>query len=173
MASPHRVIKRRHGMALRASTQGARLPWRSLPAEIRLTILETIAQQKHRGWASLASVCKDWQHVIEKQNFRLLKLQVSCLDGFERLVIRQRHLVQNIQLNIELPRYSCHCCTRGPANAPGRTQRLDCCRGNLEAIPRPHHLEAAARERLDARAQHAVSQRLGALVQEFLFRIRC
>jgi hypothetical protein len=34
-------------MALRASTIGKRISWASLPAEIRLMILEAIAQQKH------------------------------------------------------------------------------------------------------------------------------
>lgn len=43
-------------------------------------VLEAITQQKHPGWASVASVCKEWQLSIEKQNFRRLKLQASCLD---------------------------------------------------------------------------------------------
>lgn len=84
----------------------------SLPAEIRLMILEVIIQQKHPGWASFACVSKEWQGLIEKRNFGQLKLQVSCLGDFERLVIRQRELVQHIWLDIELPRYSCRCCKR-------------------------------------------------------------
>jgi hypothetical protein len=77
-------------------------------------ILETITQQKFPGWASVASVCKEWQFPIEKQNFRRLKLQASCLDDFER-VIRQserRRLVRHIWLDVELPEYSCQSCKR-------------------------------------------------------------
>ncbi|KAM6511900.1 hypothetical protein FALCPG4_016888 [Fusarium falciforme] len=75
-------------------------------------ILDAVIQQKHPGWASFACVCKEWQLLIEKRNFGQLNLQVSCLDDFERLVIRQRELVQHIWLDIELPRYSCRCCKR-------------------------------------------------------------
>jgi hypothetical protein len=73
-------------------------------------ILEAIAQQRHPGWFSSAAVCKEWQLVIEKRNFQRLKLQVSCLDDFERLVVRQRKLVRHILLDIELQRYTCRCC---------------------------------------------------------------
>lgn len=75
-------------------------------------ILEAMIQRKHPGWASFASVCREWQLFIEKRNFGQLKLQVSCLDDFQRLVVRQRELVQHIWLDIELPRYSCRCCKR-------------------------------------------------------------
>ncbi|RTE78965.1 hypothetical protein BHE90_006540 [Fusarium euwallaceae] len=79
------------------------MSFRRLPLEIRLMILETIVQQRYPGWASFASVCKEWQHFIEKRNFCRLKLSVSCLDDFQHLVVRQRDLVQHIFLDIELP----------------------------------------------------------------------
>ncbi|KAK2593609.1 hypothetical protein QQS21_008697 [Conoideocrella luteorostrata] len=75
--------------------------WEHLPPEIRLMILEATTEQKSPGWSSLASVCKEWQAFIEKKNFRSLRLQVPCLDEFQRIVIRQRKLVQHIQLDIE------------------------------------------------------------------------
>ena len=87
-------------------------PWASLPAEIRLGILEEISRQKHRGWALCATVCKEWQAIIEPKNFYRLALQASGLDELESLVIRQRPLVQHIYLNIELPRYACPTCRR-------------------------------------------------------------
>jgi hypothetical protein len=99
-------------MALRASTIGKRISWASLPAEIRLMILEAIAQQKHPGWASLAAVCREWQLVIEKRNFHQLTLGLSCLDDFERLVVRQRTLVRHIWLDIGLLGDSCQVCKR-------------------------------------------------------------
>ncbi|KLJ06024.1 hypothetical protein EMPG_10549 [Blastomyces silverae] len=84
--------------------------WTSLPAELRLIILEEISRQKHRGWASCAAVCKEWQAFIEEKNFRRLTLQTSCLDELQYMVIRQRGLVQHICLNIKLPRYTCLSC---------------------------------------------------------------
>jgi hypothetical protein len=96
-----------HGMRL-GKSQGPN--WTCLPAEVRLEILETITNQKHRGWASSASVCKEWQGVIEKKNFHRLKLQVSCLHGFEHMIVRQRELVHHIWFSIELPKYTCQSC---------------------------------------------------------------
>ena len=87
-------------------------PWASLPAYIRLLILEEISGQKYRGWALCAAVCKEWQAIVEPKNFCQIVLQVSCLDGLEHLVVRQRPLVQYICLNIELPRYGCPTCQR-------------------------------------------------------------
>jgi hypothetical protein len=85
------------------------LSWGSLPAEIRLVIVELLAQEK-RGLASYARVCKEWQAVIEKKNFGRLKLRASCLDDFEHMVSRQRELVKHIWLNIELRAYTCRSC---------------------------------------------------------------
>ncbi|PSN73921.1 hypothetical protein BS50DRAFT_595437 [Corynespora cassiicola Philippines] len=87
-------------------------PWLLLPAHIRLLILDEISGQEHGGWAQCAAVCKEWQAVLEPKNFFQLALQPSCLDGLEPLVIRQRHLVQHICLNIDLPRYTCPTCKR-------------------------------------------------------------
>ena len=79
----------------------------SLPLEIRLMILETIAYQKYPGWASLASVCREWQAVLEKTNFYKLKLRVPCLEDFHSMVPPQRRgFVYHIWLDIELPRYT-------------------------------------------------------------------
>jgi hypothetical protein len=80
--------------------------------EIRIMILEALVQQKHPGWPSLASVCQEWQLVIASRSLRQLKLQMSCLDGLGRLIVRRRHLVHHIRFEIELPRYTCRCCNR-------------------------------------------------------------
>jgi len=73
-------------------------------------ILKEASRQKHRGWASLAVVCKEWQAFIERKNFRRLDLQVPCLEALNHMVSRQKNLVQYICLNIELPRYTCRNC---------------------------------------------------------------
>ena len=61
--------------------------WTTLPAEIRLLILEAITQQKHPGWASSAAVCKEWQFVcpLYLARYRAAMLHVPML-----LLIRVR-----------------------------------------------------------------------------------
>ncbi len=114
MPDGHLIPKRRcHGMTLRGSTLArTRCPWASLPSEIRLIIQETIAQQKYPGWASFAAVSKEWQLVIARENLCQLKLEASCLDDFGRVIVRQRHLIHYIQLEVELLRYLCQYCRR-------------------------------------------------------------
>jgi hypothetical protein len=109
MADRHNTT-RRCAIILRSSTKQKPPCWTTLPAEIHLLILEAITQQKHPGWASSAAVCKEWQFVIERENFRQLKLHVPCLDDFERIAVRRQHLVHYISLDIELPCYTCRCC---------------------------------------------------------------
>ncbi|KAI8956176.1 hypothetical protein F4801DRAFT_525706 [Xylaria longipes] len=100
-------------MITRSQTRAKALAWISLPAEIRLMILATIAYQKYPGWASLASVCKEWQYVLEKVNFHKIKLRVSCLDNFKHIATPQkREIIRHICLNVELPRYTSTCCSR-------------------------------------------------------------
>ncbi|KAI1469211.1 uncharacterized protein F4812DRAFT_470273 [Daldinia caldariorum] len=97
----------------RSQTRSKALAWTSFPAEIRLIILATIANQKHPGWASPASVCREWQHVLEKANFHKIKLRVPCLDEFEHIAAPQkRELIRHICLNVELPRYTSTCCSK-------------------------------------------------------------
>ncbi|KAH7410464.1 hypothetical protein DE146DRAFT_645017 [Phaeosphaeria sp. MPI-PUGE-AT-0046c] len=96
-------------------------PWLSLPADIRLLMLDDISGQKHRGWAQCAAVCKEWQAILEPRNFSQLALRPSCLDDLETLVIRQRPLVQHICLNIDLPRYGCRACIRSDISSSQRS----------------------------------------------------
>jgi hypothetical protein len=87
--------------------------WKSLPREIRLDILELVARTKYPGWASLASVCKEWQTVLEKESYKKLKIRSSRLGQFESMVPRRkRHLIRHIWFDIELRRYSTRCCSK-------------------------------------------------------------
>ncbi|TFB05939.1 hypothetical protein CCMA1212_001365 [Trichoderma ghanense] len=100
-------------MAAPGQTKPDSLSWACLPAEIRGLILQAIARQKHPGWASLASVCREWQSVFEHANFDKLKLRVSRLDDFSRIASPQRrHMIRHICLDVELPRYTCDDCAR-------------------------------------------------------------
>ena len=85
----------------------------SLPAEIRVMILETIACRKHPGWAAFASVCREWQVILERFNFHKLKLGIPHLDSFKHVAAEREELIHHILLDIELPRYSAQCCTKG------------------------------------------------------------
>lgn len=97
-------------MILRSSKRSRTGHWTSLPLEIRLLILGVISTQKSAGWGSLASVCKEWQCVIEEENFYRLTLRLSCLEEFQHVAIRQRKLIRYIEFDIELRRYTCRCC---------------------------------------------------------------
>ncbi|GAW16753.1 hypothetical protein ANO14919_061900 [Xylariales sp. No.14919] len=95
----------------RSVAKSEALPWPSLPAEVRLLILEEIAHQGHRGWGSSAAVCREWQHVIEAANFHKLCLRVPCLDDFARIASpRKQALIHHLCLDVELPPYKSTCC---------------------------------------------------------------
>ncbi|RYC65831.1 hypothetical protein CHU98_g409 [Xylaria longipes] len=79
-------------------------------------ILNLVASERHRGWGSLASVCRQWQFVLEGANFSKLKLSgsSSCLNKFERITganDSKRRLIRHICLEVQLPRYTLDCCS--------------------------------------------------------------
>ena len=84
--------------------------WLFLPTEIRLTILAIVAHEKHPHWASLASVSREWQSVLETANFYKLKIQVPYLEDLETISPQRKRLVHHIWLDIELPAYASACC---------------------------------------------------------------
>ncbi|PKK40878.1 hypothetical protein CI102_15367 [Trichoderma harzianum] len=84
-----------------------------LPPELRLMIMEKVAHQKFPGWESCATINREWQDVIEKENYKKLKLEVSDLDELNVMVPRhKRHLVKHIFFEIDLPRDQSACCAR-------------------------------------------------------------
>ncbi len=75
-------------------------------------ILETLIHD-NRHVASYASVCRDWQAVVEKKTLRRLKLRAPCLDEFDRIfkdMFRRRRNVRHIWLSIDLQPYTCRIC---------------------------------------------------------------
>ncbi|KZL68015.1 hypothetical protein CT0861_12159 [Colletotrichum tofieldiae] len=85
--------------------------WGVLPLELRQMILKALARQTTLGWGACASVCKEWRAILEKESFRQLKLQVSCLDDMGAMIgLEQVKLVKQIWLNIALKPYTCRCC---------------------------------------------------------------
>jgi hypothetical protein len=81
--------------------------WDFLPQDIRRLILEMVSRQE--GWGSATSVCKEWQYFIATKNLGRLELNQSSVHGLGKLV-RQRHLIRHIYLNVELPKFNCPSC---------------------------------------------------------------
>ncbi|KAK5989682.1 hypothetical protein PT974_07937 [Cladobotryum mycophilum] len=85
--------------------------WESLPQEIRLMILRNLT---HSGCslARHATVCREWQAVIEQSNFKRLKLTPTRLTGLGSLSHRHRRHVKYLWLCIELQEYDCSQCEK-------------------------------------------------------------
>ncbi|KAK0659485.1 hypothetical protein QBC41DRAFT_237256 [Cercophora samala] len=106
------MLRRSHRLAKKV---GSSFRWGSLPAEIRCTILEVIMGEKYPGcgWGSLASVCKEWQSVVERKNFARLNLREHSLGRFQsEQPVRCRNLLRHICLDIEIRNYTCGSCGR-------------------------------------------------------------
>ncbi|OPB41505.1 hypothetical protein A0O28_0082250 [Trichoderma guizhouense] len=95
------------------SPSQSRSSWMYLPPELRLMIMGKVAHQKFPGWESCATINREWQDVIEKENYKKLKLDVSDLDDLDVMVPHhKRHLVKHIFFQIDLPRDQSACCAR-------------------------------------------------------------
>lgn len=83
--------------------------WRSLSAEIRTLILDALI---YGGGtlSSLATVCREWQVLIERHNFSRIRLTPLRLVDFGAMVHRNRALVGYIWFCLELPDYDCTEC---------------------------------------------------------------
>ncbi|KAK2033461.1 hypothetical protein LX32DRAFT_704998 [Colletotrichum zoysiae] len=86
-----------------------RASWGFLHAEIRLTILEVLLQDGC-SLASLATVSREWQAIIEKHNFARIKVTPSRLANFDSMTHRNQALVSYIWLSLELQEYDCTEC---------------------------------------------------------------
>ncbi|KAL6892461.1 hypothetical protein HDV57DRAFT_507238 [Trichoderma longibrachiatum] len=86
-------------------------PWSGLPCEIRHSILMVIVRDRYPGWASLASVCTEWQSVIETENLRKITLDEDSLKELKKNITNERRdRVQHIYLNVGLLTYDCNFC---------------------------------------------------------------
>lgn len=61
-------------------------------------------------YARYATVCREWQEVIEQKNFSRLTLTLSRIASLRDMVYRQRRLVRYIWLCMELQEYDCSQC---------------------------------------------------------------
>ncbi|KAH0429628.1 hypothetical protein CcaCcLH18_08328 [Colletotrichum camelliae] len=85
------------------------LPWASLPAEIRLMILEQVEiGNKRHNLSNWASVSREWQAFFEPQLFQNLKLQFpgSDVDDLNSYVHGyRRDFVKSISLHVRTQEY--------------------------------------------------------------------
>ncbi|KAJ4862396.1 hypothetical protein T069G_03350 [Trichoderma breve] len=86
--------------------------WSRLPEEMRLQVLETLAQDpRHNvvdgtyGLTNYVLVCRAWQKIFEKANFRRLVLSQADLDALEKIPKRCKPYVRHICLRIEINEY--------------------------------------------------------------------
>jgi hypothetical protein len=96
-----------------------------LPPEIRASIVgfvveayEHYSNARHSSGrcglslAPFASVCKEWQQVVEKTTFTELHLSLDRMDDFEKYVVgSRRRRLQSIRLHVKLPAYDSDPCT--------------------------------------------------------------
>jgi hypothetical protein len=96
-----------------------------LPPEIRSTIVGFVVQvYEHQAGlrhsstrfafslAPFASVCREWQQVVEKTTFSEVHLSLDRMDDFERYVTgTRRRRLRSIRLQVKLPAYDSDPCT--------------------------------------------------------------
>lgn len=82
----------------------------ALPIEITKRIVELACWPEGNArsrCAELASVCREWQHLVERHTFRDLRLDQTRLADVDRIVCRRRQAyVRTVDLDVELERYS-------------------------------------------------------------------
>jgi hypothetical protein len=91
--------------------------WRRLPAEIRSTILEMVAEDyrfksEPYARAGYASVCREWQPVFEKRYFQRLVLDQERISSLEQFIGKKarRDYLEHLLLRVRLNEYDCTVC---------------------------------------------------------------
>lgn len=76
-------------------------------------VMEVLDLQDGCDFASLATVSREWQFIIERYNFARIHLTPSRLADFASIIHRNRALVRYIWLCLELEEYDCAQCVPG------------------------------------------------------------
>ncbi|GKZ72299.1 hypothetical protein AnigIFM60653_008702 [Aspergillus niger] len=101
------------------------ISWHSLPAEIRILVLEALVQDGC-SLAGFATVSRQWQTIIEQHNFAPIKLTLSHFDDYGLMIQRNRALVRYIWLCLELEEYDCMLCAPSTRATMQMGYRDDC-----------------------------------------------
>ncbi|KAK3934920.1 hypothetical protein QBC46DRAFT_324280 [Diplogelasinospora grovesii] len=105
--------------------------WARLPAEIRLMVLENVAEDyryksEPHARAGYAIVCQEWRAFFEPRNFQRLVLDQDRISDFELFLGREsprshrQEYVRHVVLRIRLGEYTCAVCK---SKEDGRTVR--------------------------------------------------
>jgi hypothetical protein len=91
--------------------------WLDFPAEIRSMILKMVVEDyrfksEPYARAGYASVCREWQQVFEKRNFRRLVLDQERIVDLEQIMStnQRRDYLVHLFLRIRLNDYDCTVC---------------------------------------------------------------
>ncbi|KAE9576854.1 hypothetical protein CGMCC3_g7133 [Colletotrichum fructicola] len=82
-----------------------------LPPELRATVVESLVDHwryadEQESIAPYASVCKEWQALVERYNFSALRVTQESLNEFEAYMVGSRRgLLKQINLHVQLPNY--------------------------------------------------------------------
>ncbi|KAI0145555.1 hypothetical protein GGR57DRAFT_506750 [Xylariaceae sp. FL1272] len=97
--------------------------WSAFPAEIKLMVVNHLVRDGCE-LAPLATVSRQWQHIIERRNFQRIKLTPSRMHEFGPMTQRNRALVNYIWLSLELEEYDCSMCEGPLWNEPSSQDNL-------------------------------------------------
>ncbi|KAK7223423.1 hypothetical protein V2G26_011426 [Clonostachys chloroleuca] len=86
------------------------MAWTELPTEIRLMILQVLVEDDDCNFADLAVVSKEWQGVIEQQNFQRIRLTPPRIAELDTMTLRHRNHVRYLWFCLELEQYNCPEC---------------------------------------------------------------
>ncbi|KAI3337028.1 hypothetical protein HD806DRAFT_542763 [Xylariaceae sp. AK1471] len=86
------------------------LHWNYLPPEIRTMILKEICNINGCKLAGPVTVSREWQAVLEPQNFSRITLTPTRIRDLESMVHRNRSHMRYLWFSFELQRYSCAEC---------------------------------------------------------------
>lgn len=84
-------------------------PRANLPEDIWLLVFKFLVQNGCT-LSSVATVSREWQRIVERYNFALIKLTPSRLADFNSMTRRCRALVDCIWFCLELDQYDCSTC---------------------------------------------------------------
>lgn len=92
--------------------------WSRLPAEIRLIILDMVAEDyrfhcsEPHVRAGYATVCREWQPVFEQRNFQRLTIDQERVCQMEKIMGKngRRDYLEHIFLRVRLDEYDCTVC---------------------------------------------------------------
>ncbi|OPB45180.1 hypothetical protein A0O28_0073860 [Trichoderma guizhouense] len=109
-------------MQVESPTSTARgFSWDSLPVEVRQQILSRVilpsSGKRCNGLkvARFATVCREWQEIVETYTFRRLVLDPSSLSELAAIVGRngsRLRYIRNLWLQVKLARYECPACDK-------------------------------------------------------------